>query len=55
MSDKPPPYRENPFTGLLTGVGGGLAVEFGAGAGPPKAPAEIRLELFNAAAWGSPL
>jgi len=37
MSDEPPPYRENPYTGLLTEVhwGGGLAVHFGAADGPP--------------------
>ena len=29
------PYVENPYTGLLKSVEGGLAVHFGAGAGPP--------------------
>jgi hypothetical protein len=54
-SDPPPagkPYVENPYTGLLKSVEGGLAVQFYAGAGPPLVtppPVRSRRELSDAA------
>jgi len=45
MSDEPPPpYRENPYTGLLVAYHtGGLAVHFGAADGPPVAVSAVSL------------